>query len=59
MRFFDGRRRIATVRKNTVGLFAASWKAGKAKRGRHTLWAVAKDAGGRTATARATVRVCR
>jgi hypothetical protein len=59
VRFFDGARRIANVRRNTVGLFAASWKAGKAKRGKHTLKAVAKDAGGKTATARASVRVCR
>jgi hypothetical protein len=58
-RFLDGKRRIATVRRNTAGLFVANWKAGKAKRGKHTLLAVVKDSGGKTATARRTVRVCR
>jgi hypothetical protein len=59
VRFFDGKRRVATIRKGTVGVFAASWKAGKVKRGRHTLTAVAADAGGKTATARQSLRVCR
>ena len=59
VRFYDGKRRIGTVRRGQVGLFVGSWKTGKAKRGAHTLRAVARDAGGRTASARERVRVCR
>jgi minor extracellular serine protease Vpr len=59
VRFYDGTRRLAIVRKGTAGLYVADWKTGKAKRGAHSLAAVARDAGGRTATARERVRVCR
>ena len=59
VRFFDGKRRIATVRKGVAGLYVASWKTGKAKRGAHVLEAAARDTRGRTATARERVRVCR
>jgi subtilisin family serine protease len=58
VRFYDGKRRIGTVHKGQVGLYVGSWKTGKAKRGAHTLRAVARDAGGRTANARERVRVC-
>ena len=59
VRFYDGKRRIGTVRTGQVGLYVATWKTGKAKRGAHTLRVVARDAGGRTASARESVRVCR
>jgi hypothetical protein len=59
VRFLDGKRRVATVRKGVAGLFAASWKTGKTKRGTHTLQALATDAKTKTATARERVRVCR
>jgi hypothetical protein len=54
VRFYDGKRRIATVRTGPAGLFVAPWKAGKARRGAHTLRAVARGA-----SASERVRVCR
>jgi len=59
VRFYDGKRRIGTVRKGQIGLYVGTWKTAKAKRGAHTLRAVASDAGGHTAGARERVRVCR
>src|SRR5207237_1010477 len=37
VRFYDGKRRLATIRSGPGGLFVATWKAGKARRGAHTL----------------------
>jgi subtilisin family serine protease len=60
VRFFDGRRRLATVRTGEAGLYFTDWKTKKAKRGAHTLHAIAKDsAAGRYASAGERVRVCR
>jgi subtilisin family serine protease len=59
VRFYDGRRGIATVRRNVAGLFSASWRAGRAEEGRHVLRAVVLDRRGRAFTARRVVRVCR
>jgi minor extracellular serine protease Vpr len=59
VRFYDGKRRIATVRTGLDGLYAFTWKTTKAKRGAHTLRAIATEAKGRTATTRERVRVCR
>jgi minor extracellular serine protease Vpr len=59
VRFFNGRRRIATVRRGIEGLYFTSWRSGKARRGAHVLRAVVTDRRGATATARRTVRVCR
>jgi hypothetical protein len=53
VRFYDGKRRIATDRTGEAELFVATWKAGKAKRGAHVLRAVARGA-----SARERVRVC-
>jgi hypothetical protein len=58
VRFFDGTRQVARVRRGTVGLYGATWTRGQVKKGRHTLRAVVTDARGRTATAERAVRVC-
>jgi minor extracellular serine protease Vpr len=57
--FFDGRRRIATVKQGVEGLYDAPWRTRKAHRGRHVLRVVMTDRRGRTASARRLVRVCR
>jgi hypothetical protein len=58
VRFFQGRKLVATVRRGTAGLYSATWRRGAAAKGRHTLRAVVTDARGRTATAERVVRVC-
>lgn len=58
VRFFDGRRLLATVRRGSAGLFSATWRRGTAAKGRHTLRAIVTDARGRKAEARRVVRVC-
>ena len=57
--FFDGRRRIATVKRGLEGLYETPWRTRTTKRGRHVLRAVATDRRGRTVSARRLVRVCR
>jgi minor extracellular serine protease Vpr len=59
VRFLDGDRTIATVRRGDSGLFGATWSARGAKAGRHALRVVVRDAAGRTVERRRTVRVCR
>jgi hypothetical protein len=59
VRFFDGARRIATVRRGAEGLYATNWSTARAKKGLHRLRAVVVDAQGRTARAERPVRVCR
>jgi subtilisin family serine protease len=58
IQFYDGRRLISTVRRGTLGLYSAVWRAGAAKRGPHHLRAVLHS-GGHSAQARRNVRVCR
>jgi hypothetical protein len=58
VRFFDGNRRIRVVRRNVAGLYATTWRTGRARRGVHRLRAVVQ-AGGRRAAATRVVRVCR
>ena len=55
--FFDGKRQIARVRKNTGGLYRTTWH--PRKKGAHVLSATASDVRGREATASQHVRVCR
>jgi hypothetical protein len=57
VRFFDGKRLIKTVRKGTVGLYAASWRTRGAKPGPHKLRVVVQTRG-RSVQARRNVRVC-
>ena len=59
VRFLDGSRTIATVRRGAGGLFATAWRNGAAAKGRHQLRAIATDAKGRKAEARRAVRICR
>jgi hypothetical protein len=59
VRFFNGRRPIATDRTGVAGLYSITWRAGKARKGLHRLRAVAVPARGRAARASRVVRVCR
>jgi hypothetical protein len=59
VRFYDGGHGIATVRNGVAGLYSATWRAGKADKGRHALRAVVLDHDGRTYSIRRVVRVCR
>ena len=59
VRFLDGRRTIATVRRGPAGYFTTTWRNGGAAKGRHTLRAVVTDAKGRRARAERVVRICR
>ena len=59
VRFFQGKKQIATVRRGAAGLYGANWNRGSAARGRYTLRAVVTDAKGRKAEAQRVVRVCK
>ena len=58
VRFFDGRRQIAVVRRGAAGLYSATWRRAGAAKGRHTLRAIVTDAKGRKTEAQRVVRVC-
>ncbi len=57
--FFAGKRRIALVRRGAAGLYGATWRTGRAAKGKHVLRARVLDAAGRAVSATRTVRVCR
>jgi len=57
--FMDGSRRIARVKRNTFGIYRATWQTGGAHAGAHVLTAVVADESGRQSQATRTVRVCR
>jgi hypothetical protein len=57
--FFDGKRKVATVKNGVADLFGANWKTSGLAKGRHALRALVTDASGRTATATRVARVCR
>ena len=59
VRFLDGSKPIATVRRGVAGIYSAAWKRGGAAKGRHTLQAIVTDAKGRQAEAQRVVRVCK
>jgi hypothetical protein len=59
VRFFDGARRIAIVRRGEAGIYTADWSTAGARKGLHRLRAVVVDARGRRASAVRPVRVCR
>jgi minor extracellular serine protease Vpr len=59
VRFFDGRKPVATDKRGGSGLFTAVWKRGAAAKGKHTLRAIVTDAKGRKAEAQRVVRVCK
>jgi minor extracellular serine protease Vpr len=58
VRFLDGRKPIATVRRGGAGIYSSVWKRGGAAKGSHTLRAIITDAKGRKAEAQRVVRVC-
>ncbi len=57
-RFFDGKRQIRALRRNTAGLYGTSWRTRGARRGLHTLRAVVQI-GGKRVEATRVVRICR
>jgi minor extracellular serine protease Vpr len=59
VRFVDGNRSIATVRRSVAGLYATTWSTRFAGRGRHVLRAVVVASGGQRFTAERVARVCR
>ena len=59
VRFLDGSRRIATVRRRGGGLYGAVWRTGSVRKGKHLLRAIVIDARGRKAEAQRVVRICR
>ncbi len=58
VRFFDGKRRIGLDRRGVAGLYSATWRTRRAKRGVHRLRAVVQ-ARGQRAVATRVVRVCK
>ena len=58
VRFYDGKRRIATVTRGPAGLYATDWKTGGKKAGKHVLRAVV-SAEARSVSAERVVRLCR
>ena len=59
VRFFDGKRLVATKRTGAAGLYVHNWKTKRRRGGRHTLRAVVTDLRGRKAAAQLRARVCR
>jgi hypothetical protein len=59
VRFLDGRRVVATVRRGAAGLYTSTWRTRGAVRGVHRLTAVVTDARGRNASSTRVARVCR
>jgi minor extracellular serine protease Vpr len=59
VRFFDGKRVIATVRRGVAGLYSATWRTARARKGRHVVRAVVLDRRGRSFSAVRRMRVCR
>ncbi len=58
VRFLDGRKPIATVRRGSSSIYTATWRRAGAAKGRHTLRAIVTDAKGLKAEAQRVVRVC-
>ena len=56
--FFDGKRQIGRVRKNTAGLYTLNWSTAGKKHGAHVLTAIASDTRGREDRASRPVRIC-
>jgi minor extracellular serine protease Vpr len=59
VRFYDGKRGIATVRRGVAGLYSATWRTRRAQTGRHAVRAVVLDRQGRTLSVQRVLRVCR
>jgi minor extracellular serine protease Vpr len=59
VRFYDGKRGIANVRRGVAGLYSATWRTRRAATGRHAVRAVMLDRQGRALSVRRVLRVCR
>ena len=59
VRFFDGKRAIAAIKRRAARLYGAAWRNGEAPKGKHVLRAIVIDAKGRKAEAQRVVRICR
>jgi minor extracellular serine protease Vpr len=59
VRFYDGKRGIATVRSGVAGLYSATWRTRRAAKGRHAVRAVMLDGQGRTLSVPRVLRICR
>jgi hypothetical protein len=59
VRFLDGQKAIAAVKRGGLGIYSAVWKRGSAAKGQHTLRAIVTDAKGRKAEAQRIARVCK
>ncbi len=56
--FYDGAKKVATVKTGSADLYGANWKTSGLAHGRHSLRAVVTDRAGQQATATRSVRVC-
>ncbi|MDX6412526.1 MAG: hypothetical protein QOE91_2042, partial [Gaiellaceae bacterium] len=56
--FFDGKKKLKTIKTGVAGLYAQDWSTNGARKGKHVLRATARDAAGRTVSASRAVRVC-
>jgi hypothetical protein len=56
--FFNGKRKVATIRRGTLGLYVAPWQTKFARRGVHTLRVVLESRSGSVEATRH-VRICR
>ncbi len=57
--FYDGKKKIRAKKPDAAGLAFVDWNIKRAGKGKHALRATVRDAGGRTATASRSVRVCK
>jgi len=58
VRFLDGRKLIAVVRRGSASLYSTTWKTARLKAGKHVLRVSAVDAAGRVAEAVRPLRIC-
>ncbi len=58
VRLYADDRKVATVKRGTVGLYAATWRTGGLAQGRHLLRAVVVDRSGDEASSARSVRIC-
>ncbi len=59
VKFLQGEKPVATIRRGSAGLYTATWVRGGLAKGKYALRAIVTDAKGRKAEAQRVVRVCR
>jgi hypothetical protein len=57
--FVDGKRRLGRDATGVADLYSITWKLAAAKKGKHSVSAVVRDASGRTLSVKRAVRVCK